>query len=213
LRRDGLVNVAQSTCNIAAKYGEWAFANGTAFFVGPTTLVTAAHMQDGADSEFVAQLPGVHITELNVRNLFSDNPPVTVFRCTVQELCRPIADILILDCTASTYRATTWVTLEQKYIPGGAGIDLIGYPGLYGPQYVLDTQGKAAGGGKQALDDIADLLPTCELTVSYGPVMDNFRTPIFTSYRVSTISGMSGSPVVLNGKVVGKAYSGGCLDK
>ena len=83
-------------------------------------------------------------------------------------------------------------------------MDIISYPGLYGDDYIVATQGEAAD-SKEAISDINDLLPKCELIVSHGRVLDEFRTQTTTSYRVSTIGGMSGSPVVINGKAVGSS--------
>lgn len=160
-------------------------------------------MHDGPDTEIVAQLPGVRNTELDLRKLFAENPTVAVFKCSAVEAHKPIADVLLLD-SSPNFRATTWVPLERKFINGGIDVDLIGYPGLYGPKYLVETQGETAN-SKQAISDISQLLPSCELTVSYGPVMrSNTRAPMLMSYKVSTIGGMSGSPVVLNGKAIGR---------
>jgi len=101
--------------------------NGTAFFVGPNTLLTAGHMHDGQDTEIVAQFPGVQKTELNNRELFSETPSVDVFKCSILKTNKPIADVLLLDCSPY-YTASAWVPLQRKFINGGVAVDLVGYP-------------------------------------------------------------------------------------
>src|SRR5947207_15311098 len=53
---------------------------------------------------------------------------------------------------------------------------------------------------RDAVKDITDLFPKCELIVSHGTVHLGGNTP---TYYLSTVTGMSGSPVVKGGKVVG----------
>lgn len=200
-----MIHVATCTCNIAAKYPSNGLTYGyaTAFFVGPTLLLTAAHIYDGADTEIVAQLPGRQTTHVDIKQLFLEKPPIQVFKCSALLLNRPVAaDILVLDCSSSGYRAHSWIDISRNYLVDGVGIDLVGYPGPYSPQYVADTQNMPEVSATD-IDDLRDLLPACQLTISYGTVMKEFRAPILRSYRVSTIGGMSGSPVVLGGKAVG----------
>jgi hypothetical protein len=167
-------------------------------------------MHDGLDTEIVAQLPGVQKAELDVRKLFVERPTVDVFKCSIVETDKPIADVLLLDCSLY-FKATTWVSLQRKFIYGGVDVDLIGYPGLYSPQYLVETQGETAN-SKQAMTDISQLLPRCELTVSHGPVMTStIRTPMLMPYKISTIAGMSGSPVILDGKVIGTYLPGAII--
>jgi hypothetical protein len=78
-------------------------------------------------------------------------------------------------------------------------VDLVGYPGSYSSQYVAKTQ-ELPLLGKSEYRDIEELLPSHELTITHGTVILGGKT---CTYRVSTIGGMSGSPVVVNGKVVG----------
>lgn len=199
-RRDDLIYAAKCTCNIAMRYGPGETASATAFFVGPNTLLTAGHIYQAPVTEIVAHLPGVRSTERDIDSLFSDSAREGIFRCHVREqVGRPIADILVLECD---HTATSWMQVSCKYLSPGLGVDLIGYPGLYGPQYVLKTQGENAD-SKDAYSEISELLPNCELTVSHGSVMNGFRDAVMVSYRVSTIGGMSGSPVIVDGKAVG----------
>jgi len=63
-------------CKIAAKFRDAGVATGTAFFVSPTTLLTAAHLYDGPDTEIVAQEPGTLNTDVDIHGLFTGSPPV-----------------------------------------------------------------------------------------------------------------------------------------
>lgn len=54
-------------------------------------------------------------------------------------------------------------------------MDIIGYPSLNGDAYILVTQGDAAD-SKEAIKEVEDLLPKCELVISHSRVLDRFRT-------------------------------------
>src|SRR5579862_5380611 len=57
---------------------------------------------------------------------------------------------------------------------------------------------------KSECRDIEDLFPRYVLTITHGTVIRGGNSP---SYCVNTIAGRSGSPIVVNGKVVGIAHS------
>jgi Trypsin-like peptidase domain len=203
LRQDSLVRVAKSTCHIAVKLPDDKFATGTAFFVSATKLITAGHLRYHANSEIVAQYPGVQVGNLNTRELFDDNPPVDTFRCRVLDFRRPLDDMMLLDCSASNYRASRWVEISPHQVSLDLLVDVVGYPGLYEHQYLLDTQGSTASTA-HGLDEISELLPRLHLVVSHGPVTGVHHSGKLARYRLSTIGGMSGSAVVANEKAVGK---------
>lgn len=52
------------------------------------------------------------------------------------------------------------------------------------------------------LDDVFALFPKSQLVITHGPVV---LGGIMPTYRLSTVSGMSGSPVIVNGKARGNA--------
>jgi hypothetical protein len=81
----------------------------------------------------------------------------------------------------------------------GVEVDVIGYPGLYSPQYLVDTH---RADNKEDIRNILELFPSCELTVSSGRILEH-RTATTASYSVSTIGGMNGSPVIVDGTNVG----------
>lgn len=203
-RKEALVKVARCTCFIGARYDDDDFESGTAFFVGPTTLLTAGHVVRDQKTAVVAQLPGILTAVIDVKHLFTETPTVETFRCQVV-LDKPVCfvDITILDCSQSNFRATEWLELDRPVLKQSVKVDLIGYPGAYSTQYVVDTQ-NVGPLGKSEVRDIEELLPSCELTITHGPVIRGGKIP---AYRVSTIGGMSGSPVVIDGKAVGTAQS------
>ena len=200
-RKEALIKAARCTCFIGVKPSDDDVASsGTAFFVGPTTLLTAGHVAPEKTTLILAQLPGVRTAVVDTEYLFDKIPPVETIECRVV-LDKPVwlVDITILDCSQSDFRATEWLELDRTILKRDVKVDLIGYPGSYSPQYVTQTQGVGAL-GKSELQDVGELLPISELTITHGSVIRGGKTP---TYRVSTIGGMSGSPVVVNGKVVG----------
>ena len=199
-RKEALAKVARCTCFIGAMYGPDDFASGTAFFVGPTTLLTAGHIAKDKSTSIVAQLPGIRTAVIDVKHLFSETPTVETFACrVVPEKPDYFVDVTILDCSQSNFRATNWLELDRTLLKQGIKVDLIGYPGAYSKQYVVDTQ-NVGPLDKSAVRDIEELLPSCELTITHGPVLRGGKIP---TYRVSTIGGMSGSPVIIGDKAVG----------
>ena len=88
--------------------------------------------------------------------------------------------------------------MEQVVLSHDIKVDVIGYPGEYTSSYLRDSQRVRIG--RSELADVMELLPKCELTVTHGPVIRGGKMP---TYRLSTIGGMSGTPVILNGKGVG----------
>ena len=198
-RQDILAKAARCICYIGTKQDD-EYATGTAFFVSPTILLTAEHVVPDKSVSVLAQLPGVQQAEFNVERLFKkDSLEIETFIChPVSDKKNYFVDITILDCSQSSYRATDWLELDQVVLSHGTKVDVIGYPGEYTIRYLEDSQGVRIGGSE--LVDITELLPRWKLTVTHGPVIRGGKLP---TYRLSTIGGMSGSPVILNGKAVG----------
>ena len=101
MRKDGLVLGAKSTCFIVAKPGidddgkSIFYASGTAFFVGPTTLVTV--VPDGKRT-IIAQVPGTRNATFFVEDHFHDPAArgLKTFQCKFIGTGRPNADISVL---------------------------------------------------------------------------------------------------------------------
>ena len=81
-------------------------------------------------------------------------------------------------------------------------VDLVGYPGHLSREKLLlhhnDIKGKDVD---EAILAANQILPEGTLCVTTGHILENGINP---TYRLSTTSGMSGGPVLLNGKVIGK---------
>ena len=112
----------------------------------------------------------------------------------VQEEC----DIGVLDCSKS-YTATTWLEIAKTKLKKGVTVDLLGYPGRYDALYLKRIQNCDVSVEDER--EVMELLPRWELIVSDGEVIDVGAN---TTYKLSTIGGMSGGPVVMNGKAVGQ---------
>jgi len=202
LRQTELANVARKTCFIGVNPG-WETnhaVSGTAFFVSNTMLVTAGHMAPDGNRRIVAQHPGIRQAKMFVQDLFRWPPPADTFECEFVATGLPNVDITILKVKEGTYQAEAPVSIEQKRFVAGDGVDVLGYPGRYGDEYIRVMHGGETD--RRELQDVGELFRRCELTVSYGTVVDTGGN--MPMYRVSTVVGMSGSPVIVSGKVVGK---------
>jgi hypothetical protein len=174
-------------------------ASGTAFFVGHRTLLTAGHTAKEVGAEVVAQIPGTREAELFVEDLLELRDDVKTFRCVCTATLLPFADISILDCSGTAYRAQTYIKPENVALKVDERVDVVGYPGLYSERYVREKhQYKKIN--STAVKEINEILPKCQLTVTHGPVVSTGNVP---AYRVSTMGGMSGAPVIMNSVCVG----------
>jgi hypothetical protein len=192
-----LTFAAKCTCYIVRKRGTNA-GNGTAFFVGPNTLLTAGHVAHKKGDKIIAQLPGTQEVA-TVERVIEGDPNLATFECVVKKtLYREGSsepDITLLDCSKS-FSATAWLSIERTYLEPDTAIDMLGYPGAYGREYLRQKQKYEVSIADEG--DVKRLLPSWKLVVSHGPVLQPGDR-----YKVSTIGGMSGGPVILNGKAVG----------
>jgi hypothetical protein len=145
----------------------------------------------------ISQLPGTLQADLLVQNLFNPNSAIETFECEVMETGLPNADISVLKVKGG-YTASTYLEVEQKTLNPDDTVDVVGYPGRYDEVYIHGMHRGALD--RDAVKDVTDLFPKCELIVSHGNVHLGGNTP---TYYLSTVIGMSGSPVVKEGKVVG----------
>ena len=181
------------------------FATGTGFFVGPATLLTAKHVAPEKNIRVVAQVPGVRTAVIDDGIVVDANLSEEMIVCqVVPDDSLSLVDITILDCSQSKFRATEWLELDRTILKRAMKVDLIGYPGDYTLTYARQTQGIDPKSETSEYRDIEDLLPRFQLTITHGTVIRGGGVP---TYRVSTIAGMSGSPIVVNGKVVGISWS------
>lgn len=201
MRRAKLVSVAKCISFIGTKSCNGEFASATAFFIGPVTLLTAGHVVPDKSMTVIAQLPGKQQAYMDVEGLFEDNPPVEVLHCRHRySMDCADGDLAVLEFIDQDFKATQWVELDRKKLKTDLGVDILGYPGAYGPEYVIRTHDEAVSANPTENRKVSELLPTCTLTVSHGPVLTGVPRP---AYRLSTIAGMSGSPVIVDGKAAG----------
>ena len=132
-----------------------------------------------------------------IRGLF--NSTNDTFTCTYVGTGHPNADIAILEVSGN-YRAETYLEVKQHTLkPDDCGsVDVIGYPGLYDDQYAWSMNHAAT---RDSVKDLMELFPKRQLIVTHGPLV---HCGIMPTYRLSTVGGMSGGPVMLNGEVIGK---------
>jgi hypothetical protein len=208
------VSAAQSTCSIGvrrhASKGE--FVGGTAFFVGPTTLLTAGNMINDSRDKIVVEIPGALTATYFVEDLFGnpqpgDNPR---FECKlVNTLLGKVdhADISVLEVLGS-YKSDTFIKVRQQILPAECDgvVDILGYPGDYSARDVKKMHPSYASGLVRGdmVHDVEALFPKRELVITHGSVNSGGKLP---RYRVSTVKGMSGGPVIMNGKVIGTFLS------
>jgi len=206
-RKASLILAAQSTCYLGVRPDRTrdcvspSYEYGTAFFIGPTTLITAAHLVPDNKRKIVAQLPGTLCSTTFVEDLFNKNlpEPFDTFECKWLGTGLPDADIAILQVNGE-YKAKVYLELEDSGLETNDLVDVVGYPGLYDERYVRNMHPDLIRG--DAVKDVFALFPKSELVVTHGPVV---LGGIMPTYRLSTIAGMSGSPVIMNGKAKGKS--------
>jgi V8-like Glu-specific endopeptidase len=174
---------------------------GTAFFVGPRTLLTAGHNvvnHQKSGARFLISLPGV--AEINVDKLLNEEIAAAV--CTVvkysYELKYPHKDIAVL---ASGYISPDYLEIGNKSLALGSTVDVLGYPGDMNSWWLRKHRGLA--NADQSKEQAEKLLPRRRLVVSEGTV-ETVNTLI--TYKISTCPGMSGSALLYEGKVYGTTF-------
>jgi V8-like Glu-specific endopeptidase len=101
------------------------------------------------------------------------------------------------------YQATTWIPIDTTTrLAKDFAVDILGYPGDHSLAYLSKLHHLRLGPADR--DQLESILPHLELIVSHGNVLEaNDR--VF--YRLSTTGGMSGGPVIYNGKAVGNIWT------
>jgi Trypsin-like peptidase domain len=204
LRQETLVHAAKSSCFIGVKPGiidgkPASYATGTAFFVGPDILITAAHVVPDNHRKIVAQLPGTRERTMFVKTLFNHPQEFEVIECKCIISGYPNVDISILQVIGS-YRTKDYLDIERIVVKAENqdSVDIIGYPGLYNEEYVQGMHHLPLKW--RTVTDFIELFPKLELIITHGTIVMGGMMP---TYRLSTVKGMSGAPVIVNGKVIG----------
>jgi hypothetical protein len=209
-RQESLVSAAQSTCNIGVKrhvISDGEFACGTAFFVGPTILLTAGHVVHDSRDKIVAEAPGALKATYFVEDLFGEPQPGVAqrFECKlVKTLFGKVdhADISILQ-VLGPYKSDAFLEVKQQILPPECDgvVDILGYPGDYSARDVRRMHPLSQLVDANMINDVEALFPKRELVITHGSVNHGGNLP---QYQVSTLKGMSGGPVIMNGNVIGK---------
>ena len=158
-----------------------------------------AHLVPDNNRRILAQLPGTLRATTFVEDLFDkDDPePLETIECKCLGTGLPDADIAILQ-VIGTYKAKVYLEIEDCDLNPNDSVDVVGYPGLYDERYVRRMHPDLIRG--DLVDNVFELFPKSQLVVTHGSVV---LGGIMPTYRLSTIAGMSGSPVVVNGKAKG----------
>jgi len=200
-RNDSLLQSAKCICFLGVRRnnpGPDSFQSGTAFFVSPTTLLTAGHLARHRNATFLIQPPGTFQAELFVEQLFVPRSDISTIECeSVANHYENGVDICLLQVKGE-YRAQNYLKLKRNEFLRGEPVDVMGYPGDFPNRYVLRMHGGRVT--RETVNDVGDLFPKCELIVSHGNIESGGSIP---TYNLSTVVGMSGSPVLKSGEVIG----------
>lgn len=192
-----MVKAGQCTSMLLIDNGPGDSALGTAFFVGPSTLITAGHcVADIGKANLLISTPGLPFVESQqIRR-----GDIHTVSCTVKALLynpkHPTEDIAIIDC--GSFRSGNYLPISQSTLPENTVVDIVGYPGQVTLPWVEKHEGLLSP--SKSVDEASKLLPMHRLAVSRGHVTKSNST---ISYYLSSVRGMSGSCVLHGGKAYG----------
>jgi V8-like Glu-specific endopeptidase len=201
-RESELVRVAAATCQIVTlDITGHHYVTGTAFFIGPHTLLTAGHTISSKKGPVYTQGPGVESTK-SPRAIYNADGVNRITLYVRDHLGDGTGgpDLAILDTKSSYTHGSPLEILWDAQLVAGKTVDVIGYPGTYTDDYIQKNYKQQVADVQAAYNDAQSLLPQRRLSVSCGQLISGGNKP---EYRVTTFGGMSGSPVVYQGKVVG----------
>ena len=207
-RGEELLQNAQCVCFIGVNPGPDGKGpiSATAFFISDTMLLTAGHVAPDSKRRIIAQPPGTREARIFVEELFDDELKIPKFECEVVGTGHPNVDISILRVKGD-WRPERHLSIKRKVVHQGEKIDVIGYPGNYSDRYIKKMHG--GGVDRKAIDAVNQLFPKCELIVSHGEMSS---PGIMPTYSLSTVNGMSGSPVIMSGEVIGRSHQRNSTD-
>lgn len=113
------------------------------------------------------------------------------------------ADISVLEVVGE-FKSDHYLAVKQEQIDEESHhsipIDIIGYPGAYTDKQIQRMHPVENLVDDELLTDVQQLFPKRHLIVTHGTLVSGGKHP---AYDVSTVGGMSGAPVLLNGHVIG----------
>lgn len=194
--------MAAATCQIVTLDSTGRYlVTGTAFFIGPNTLLTAGHTISSKSHPVYTQGPGIESTKSPkaIYNAAGVSRLTLHVRSRIGDGTGPTPDLAILEIKSYTYGSPLEILWDAQLIAGNT-VDVIGYPGTYTEDYIEERYKQQVSDIQVAHKDAQSLLPQRTLSVSCGKLISGGDKP---EYRLSTFGGMSGSPVVYQGKIVG----------
>lgn len=206
-RKDSLLAAARSTCSIAVKChqkgrggGTLSYRSGTAFFVSPTILLTAAHIVRDHKDTIVIELPGTLKATGFLERLFQPSANLRTISCKLLETGHPDTDVSVLE-VVGTFKSEHYLPIEQhRFVPDVDTVDVVGYPSILTTRQIQHMHPCEDLVELNMVEDVETLFPRRELIVTHGSVIFGGIQP---SYRLSTVPGLSGAAVLLNGNVIG----------
>jgi len=183
--------------------GSWhRYYFGTAFFVSPKILLTAGHNTLGPQGP----LKTVRITTPGLVHMsynLLQSQRLTTIECAVvgtlytgKHSKSHLTDIAILH--SGSYTAGDYLPVSSDPSNPGSEVNVIGYPGPAKEEWLAVHEGLQNVEASRLVTD--QMFPPRRLTISSGTV-EAVEGNI--SYRVSTMPGMSGAPVICNGSAIG----------
>ena len=202
------MSAARSTCNIGVKRHvttDGKYASGTAFFVGPKTLLTAGHVVSDSKDIIIIEKPGILKATYFVEHLFQPTQSTIVqrYRCKLVDTLSRNADISVLQVLGD-FTADNYLTVKQESLDDDCHypVDILGYPAAYTDKQVQRMHPSEELVDGDMIHDIEALFPKRQLVITHGSIISGGNHPV---YQLSTVGGMSGAPVVLNGNVIGES--------
>jgi Trypsin-like peptidase domain len=172
----------------------------TAFFVGPSVLLTAGHAvlkpEEAVSIEYYLFPAGTEF--ISLADLVHRRPVIYPFEVIENASVRSNLDLAILK---TAVQSSYFVDLSTQEMPIDGTADIIGYPGEKRERWIRKHPGLADSEIENSEKTAEELLPKRTLVVTRGIVQHH--NGCYTLYKISTCPGLSGSPVVYEGKVHG----------
>jgi len=201
--KDGILAASKATSLLvneswdAKGHLTWDFA--TAFFVGPTKLLTAGHAvldpPDAVKTDRFLFLPGTPYLTIDT---ISNKHPHAIRYTVIDNMYRKgdtkIKDIALI--SSGTFETQHYLRLSTDRVVKDEIIEIVGYPGEKKTNWLREKHPTL-----RSFDEASRIseafLPTRQLVVTLGKVAHNDRD--MTSYHISTCPGLSGAGLIYNG--------------
>jgi V8-like Glu-specific endopeptidase len=181
---------------------------GTAFFVTPKLLLTAGHLftERSEITRIRIVCPGAK--EVDLQEL-KEGKVATIDCAIVENLHTKRGsfekDIALIK--AIGYNAASSLSLSTDEFPDNAVVDIVGYPAPKEINWIEKHPGFKAGTTETTRTTAETLLPSGHLTVTRGLTVTRRSVESIDTgtvfYGITTCKGMSGSPLLYEGKVYG----------